>query len=82
MSNNVKARVIEEAYYIITTNKTIREISKYFNISKSTVHDDLSKRLKNIDLDLYDKVAKILNYHIKIRHLRGGESTKLKYSKG
>lgn len=82
MSNNVKARVIEEAYYIITTNKTIREISKYFNISKSTVHDDLSKRLKNIDLELYDKVAKILNYHIKIRHLRGGESTKLKYSKG
>ncbi len=82
MPNNIKARVIKEAYYIITTNKTIREISKCFNVSKSTVHDDLSKRLKNIDSNLYDKVSKILDHHIKIRHLRGGESTKLKYLKG
>ena len=82
MPNNVKARVIDEAYYIITTNKTVREISKYFKVSKSTVHDDLSKRLKNIDKELYEKVSKILNYHIKIRHLRGGASTKLKYLKG
>ncbi len=81
MPNNIKARVINEANYIIITNQTIREISKYFNVSKSTVHDDLSKRLKKIDLELYDKVMKILNYHSCIKHLRGGTSTKLKYLK-
>lgn len=82
MPYNIKARVIEEANYIITTNKTVREISKYFKVSKSTVHDDLSKKLKEMDLDLYNKVNKILSYHMKIRHLRGGASTKLKYIKG
>ncbi len=82
MQNIIKARVINEANYIITTSKTIREISKYFNVSKSTVHDDLSNRLKNIDLKLYFKVYKILNYHACIKHLRGGISTKLKYIRG
>ena len=63
---NIKARVLKEANYIIKTSKTIREISQYFKVSKSTVHNDLSKRLKNIDLNLYDEVSKILNYHYKI----------------
>lgn len=82
MPYNIKARVIKEANYIINTSQTVREISKYFNVSKSTVHDDLSKRLKNIDLGLYEKVNKILNYHSKVKHIRGGASTKLKYAKG
>lgn len=82
MPYNIKARVLKEANYIIKTSKTIREISKYFKVSKSTVHNDLSKRLKTIDLNLYDEVSKILNYHYKIKHLNGGEKTKLKYSKG
>lgn len=80
MPNSIKARVISEANYIIITNKTVREISKYFKVSKSTVHDDLSKKLKNIDLNLYNKVNKILNYHSQIKHLRGGASTKIKYA--
>ena len=82
MSYNIKTRVINEANYIIDTNKTVREISKYFKVSKSTVHDDLSKRLKIIDLNLYNEVIKILDYHNEIKHLRGGASTKLKYTKG
>ena len=61
MPYNIKARVLKEANYIIKTSKTIREISKYFKVSKSTVHNDLSKRLKNIVLNLYDEVSKILN---------------------
>lgn len=81
MSQDIKKRVINEANYIISTKKTIRQISKYFNISKSTVHNDLSKKLKKIDNNLYIKVSKILNYHSLIKHLRGGASTKLKYIK-
>ena len=79
MPYNIKARVIKEANYIIQTGKTVREISKYFNVSKSTVHNDLRKSLKCIDLNLYDKVNKILVYHYKIKHINGGEKTKLKY---
>lgn len=82
MTYNIKERVIKEANYIIDTNKTVREISNDFKVSKSTVHDDLSKRLKSIDIVLYDEVSKILSYHNKIKHLRGGASTKLKYNKG
>ncbi len=82
MPYDIKARVLKEADYIIKTSKTIREISKYFKVSKSTVHNDLSKRLKSIDLNLYDKVNQILIYHYRIKHLNGGEKTKLKYLKG
>ena len=64
---------------MIYTKKTIREIAKVFNVSKSTVHIDLNGRLKNINSNIYDEVKKILNYHLEIRHIRGGESTRKKY---
>lgn len=75
----IRTRVIEEANYIIKTKETVREIANKFKVSKSTVHKDLSERLKKIDKNLYDEVDKILKYHIEIRHIRGGESTKNKY---
>ncbi len=79
--NYINERVIKEADYILKTGYTIREVAKYFNISKSTVHKDLHERLFNIDKIKYDKVDKILKYHLNIRHIRGGESTKKKYLK-
>lgn len=79
MINSIKQRVISESNYIINTKKTIREISKYFNVSKSTVHDDLHKKLKLIDANLFKNVSNILNYHYNIKHIRGGAATKLKY---
>ena len=72
-------RVLNEAEYMLETKKTIREIAKQFSVSKSTVHIDLNKRLKNINYDLYKKIKKILIYHLEIRHIRGGESTRKKY---
>lgn len=77
--NSIENRVYEEAKYMIKTEKTIREIAKVYNVSKSTVHKDLQDRLKHIDLKLYKKVQKILKYHIQIRHIKGGQSTKIKY---
>ena len=81
MGNNIVRRVIDEANYMILTNKTIREIALVFNVSKSTVHKDLKERLKYIDTDLYNKAQKIIKYHLDVRHIRGGESTRIKYSK-
>ena len=77
----INKRVLEEAKYLIETNATIRQTAKQFNVSKSTVHKDFQDRLSNIDNDLYLKVVKILEYHTKVRHIRGGESTKQKYLK-
>lgn len=79
MSTDIFSRVLEEADYIINTGKTIRDIASIFKVSKSTVHKDLHERLLEIDKNKYEEVDKILKYHIEIRHLRGGESTKLKY---
>lgn len=81
MVDNISRRVIDEAEYIIKTNETIRQTAKIFNVSKSTVHKDLKERLKYINKELEQEVNKILKYHIDIRHIRGGESTRKKYQK-
>lgn len=73
--------MLDEASYIIKTKKTVREIALVFNVSKSTVHKDLHERLLKIDKNLFKKVDEILKYHIDVRHIRGGESTKKKYLK-
>ena len=79
MNSLITKRVIEEANYMLDTKKTIREIAKIFNVSKSTVHKDLHERLFDIDCNLFYEVDSILKYHIDVRHIRGGESTKKKY---
>lgn len=79
--NKINERVINETQLILKTGYTIREIAKKFNVSKSTVHKDLHERLLKIDKTKYKEVKKILNYHTKIRHIRGGQSTKEKYLK-
>lgn len=79
MNKYIYDRVINESNYIVKTNKTIREVADYFGVSKSTVHNDIRKRLMEIDNNLYKKVSTILEYHIDIKHIRGGESTKRKF---
>lgn len=79
MERNIYDRVREESKYIVNTHKTIREIADEFGVSKSTVHNDLRKRLVNIDKNMYNEVSNILQYHIDIKHIRGGESTKRKF---
>ncbi len=81
MNSLIIKRVIDEANYMVDTKQTVREIAKIFNVSKSTVHKDLHERLVDIDAVLYEQIDSILKYHIDIRHIRGGESTKKKYKK-
>ncbi len=77
--NYINERVLNETQVILKNGYTIREIAKIFKVSKSTVHKDLNERLLKIDKQKYKEVNKILKYHIDIRHIRGGESTKNKY---
>ena len=79
MNNRIYNRVISEAKYIILNDKTIRETSYIFGVSKSTVHKDMRDRLYLIDKLLYEKVSNIMKYHTDIKHIRGGESTKRKF---
>lgn len=81
MTMLIKERVLRETEEIILTNDTIRDLARKFNVSKSTVHIDLHDRLALINPKLYKVVNNILQYHINIRHVRGGQSTKKKYKK-
>jgi len=79
MDKKIISRVVEEGKYMLETGKTVREMANFFGISKSTIHKDLRERLLEIDMDLYMKVSKVLQYHMDIRHIRGGESTRRKF---
>ncbi|MFC7062235.1 sporulation transcriptional regulator SpoIIID [Halobacillus seohaensis] len=80
MHDYIKERTIKTGEYIIETKKTVRVIAKEFGVSKSTVHKDLTERLPEINAPLAKEVKKILDHHKEIRHLRGGEATRMKYS--
>ena len=49
-------RAVVLGRHIASTGQTVREVAKIYGISKSTVHYDVSKRLKKIDIKLYEKV--------------------------
>lgn len=74
-------RVRREAAFIIENKATVRACAARFNLGKSTVHTDVTKKLRHIDGALYDEVRKVLGVNLSQRHLRGGYSTKMLYEK-
>lgn len=79
MWDYITERVTKESKYIVETGTTVRAAAVYFNISKSTVHKDVTERLKYIDKALYKEVRAVLNRNLSERHIRGGIATKNKY---
>ena len=67
--------------YIVAHGATVRETAKAFQISKSTVHKDVTVRLRYISPALYKEVKGVLDKNKAERHLRGGEATRKKYLK-
>lgn len=67
--------------YIIDTGATVRAAAKVFKISKSTVHKDVTVRLKEESPALYLQVKDVLDKNKKERHIRGGMATREKYRK-
>ena len=57
---NIKKRILMECRYLISLNKTYRELAKIFDVSPSTVCIDLNDRLYNLDKDLYYRVKNII----------------------
>ena len=81
MKDYIVKRALTAADYILEHKATVRETSAVFDISKSTVHKDVTERLKQIDLSKYNEVKRVLEFNLSIRHIRGGLSTKKKYKK-
>ncbi len=79
MWDYIQERAIKCAEYIIATGCTVRACSAHFCISKSTVHKDVSERLKCIDMALYNEVRYVLDTNLSERHIRGGIATREKY---
>ncbi len=80
MKGIVEERAVELAVYIIENQSTVRAAAKKFGVSKSTVHMDVSTRLKKLNPALYNDVRKILDVNKAERHIRGGMATKQKFS--
>lgn len=75
----IDERACNLAHYIIDTKDTVRGTAAKFGISKSTVHKDVSERLKKINPELAKEVRVILDENKAERHIRGGLATKIKY---
>ncbi|MCQ2440941.1 MAG: sporulation transcriptional regulator SpoIIID [Clostridia bacterium] len=72
-----RAQILGE--YIIETGATVRATAKVFKVSKSTVHKDVTERLRYDDPQLYREVKQVLEKNKQERHIRGGLATRRKY---
>lgn len=79
MHNYIDNRVILEGEFIVKTKSTVRATANFFCLGKSTVHKDVTVRLKRLDKELYEKVREILQINLNERHIRGGIATKKKF---
>ena len=79
MKGNPEERAVVLGEYVVETGSTVRSTAQQFGISKSTVHKDLTQRLKKQNRTLYDSVQQVLRRNKEERHLRGGLATRHKY---
>ncbi|KUK11093.1 MAG: Sporulation transcriptional regulator SpoIIID [Clostridia bacterium 41_269] len=79
MQEHIRKRVILIGCYIVEHSATVRQAAKVFQVSKSTVHKDVTERLPQIDRDLASQVRKVLDVNKAERHIRGGEATRRRY---
>ena len=79
MRTNMEERARELAVYIIENKTTVRAAAAKYGVSKSTVHKDLTERLRRVDPGLYAQVRQLLDWNKAQRHIRGGLATRRKY---
>ncbi|MDR0914093.1 MAG: sporulation transcriptional regulator SpoIIID [Oscillospiraceae bacterium] len=79
MKGIVEERAVKLGEYIVENKATVRSTAKQFDVSKSTVHKDVSQRLMKINFGLFNEVKDVLEVNKAERHLRGGMATKNKY---
>ena len=80
IAKEIENRTLREARLIVENNYTLRHTASVFGVSKSTVHNDMQTRLKDLDRNLYSKVVAILKNNFDNKHIHGGEAMRRKYS--
>lgn len=75
-----RERCVVLGEYLLEHAATVRSAAQVFGISKSTVHKDVTERLRHVNNALYLQVQELLFKNKQERHLRGGEATKQKYT--
>ena len=79
MQEIIEDRARRLAEYIIENDSTVRAAAKQFGVSKSTVHKDITQRLKTLDGALWAEAKAVLERNKAERHIRGGIATRIKY---
>ncbi len=77
--HNTRQRAEALGKFIVAHKATVRATAAATGISKSTVHKEVTERLRETDPDLYEKVRGILELNKSERHIRGGNATREKY---
>jgi len=80
LEDSEQERCVILGHYIVENNATVRSAAKRFGISKSTVHQDITAKLEQVNRQLHDEVKQVLDRNKQERHLRGGQATKEKYA--
>jgi len=73
-------RCVELGRFIVENQATVRAAAYRFGVSKSTVHLDVTRRLRDADPALYGQVECVLRANLKERAARGGQATRVKYA--
>ena len=77
----ISERAVAEARHICETGCTVRACAEHFGTSKSTVHKDVTERLRGVDRASWRAVRQVLDKNLAERHLRGGDATRRKYGR-
>lgn len=80
MKGNPEERAVRLGEYIVEHGATVRGAALVFGISKSTVHKDVTCRLRRQNPLLFRRVQGVLDRNKAERHLRGGAATRRKYA--
>lgn len=75
-----RERCVVLGEYLLEHSATVRQAAQVFGISKSTVHKDVTERLRHVNNALWQEVQELLSKNKQERHLRGGEATRKKYT--
>ena len=67
--DDLRERVLTLALYIAENGATVRDAAKQFGVSKSTVHKDVTCRLKEYHTGLFERVRDVLDFCRKMKRI-------------
>ena len=72
MREHIAERVYQVGEYTVKNNSTVRDTAQHFGVGKSTIHLDITTRLKEVNPILYYEAMAVIDVNKEERHSRGG----------